>query len=67
MTATEDRVVTVCAACLRASCWHGEFYCERAVGAGIRRMRVSELDALGKEHPSNYSVEKIAHVEGRIR
>lgn len=68
MTApAKDRLITVCAACLCASCWHGEFYCEHAVGAGIRRMRESELDKLAREHPSNYSVEKIARACGGSR
>jgi hypothetical protein len=50
MSAEDDRLVTVCAACLRASCWQGKFYCQQYRTAGTRRMHVSELRALDREH-----------------
>ena len=49
-----ERRVTVCDACLCASCWQGSFPCARARSAGTREMKVRELDALGREHRSNY-------------
>ena len=56
--------ITVCDACFRASCWHGEFMCAKAPSAGtVDKMRF-ELDALSAEHPSHYSAEKIAKVCG---
>ncbi len=60
----DDRKITVCAECLTASCWHGEFMCDRSRNAGITTRLASELDALGREHPGNYSVEKIREVCG---
>lgn len=51
----EDRLVTVCSECLQASCWHGEFMCQKAVSAGTIEKPVRELRALGLEHPSYWS------------
>lgn len=59
-----DYPVTVCAECLTASCWHGEFMCERAKDARTTVMRASELRALDREHPSNFSPSKIRAVHG---
>lgn len=64
MSAGVDYLVTVCAECLMASCWHGEFMCQRAVDAGITHRRASELRALGREHPSHFSLEKLREVYG---
>jgi hypothetical protein len=61
----KSRPVTVCDACLQASCWHGTFMCERAHNAGITTRNVAELDSLGREHPSHYSVERCREVEGQ--
>lgn len=38
-----DRKVTICAACLCASCWQGEFYCDQAKTAGTVEKTVREL------------------------
>jgi hypothetical protein len=46
------RKVTVCSACLRATCWHGHFMCERSGGAGTVDKTVGELLELNREHPS---------------
>ena len=46
-------LVTVCSACLRASCWWGEFYCDEYKTAGTVDKTVRELRALGYEH-ENY-------------
>ena len=59
-----DRMVTVCSACLCASCWHGEFRCQQWVTAGTVEKPVSELQKLDREHPSHYSVAKVREVCG---
>lgn len=59
-----DRRVTVCAECLTASCWHGVFMCEWAFRADITTRTVRELNELGREHPSNYSIDRVRAVEG---
>jgi hypothetical protein len=46
-----DRKVTVCSACLQASCWQGLFYCEAYKTAGTVQKTISELMALGLESP----------------
>jgi hypothetical protein len=52
-----DRMIVVCAACLRASCWQGVFYCDDYQHVGIVRYSMRELVALNLEDPS-YWVEK---------
>lgn len=64
MKGADDYPVTVCAACLCASCWHGEFMCERYLSAGLVEMPASALRALNREHPDRYSREKLARVLG---
>jgi hypothetical protein len=59
-----DRVIVVCAQCLTASCWHGEFMCDGSDVAGITTRTASELDALNREHPEHYSAEKVRKVCG---
>lgn len=59
-----DRKVTVCSACLTASCWHGKFMCDRSRNASTIRVSRSTLDKLGKEHPDNYSDERLLEVCG---
>lgn len=54
-------LVTVCAACLHASCWQGAFYCEDYISAGTVEKTVAELQTLRKlgvvrEHPSWWDV-----------
>lgn len=49
-----SETVTVCGACLTASCWQESFPCDKARTAGTRELRERELDALGREHPSHY-------------
>lgn len=56
--------VTVCACCLRACCWHGEFMCDEARNAGITERSVDELDRLNLEHRDNYSQETIERIIG---
>lgn len=62
----QDRRVTVCDACLTASCWHGVFMCDRAQSAGTTERTVAELEALGREHPSHYSREVVLEVCGHV-
>ena len=62
-----DYLVTVCDACLRASCWHYDFPCDRVVEAGTREIPASELRKLGKEHESHFSREMIVRVRGSVR
>jgi hypothetical protein len=54
-TGGRDRLVTVCSACLRASCWQGKFMCDEAQTASTRQMPVAELRQLKLEHPSYWS------------
>ena len=44
-------LITVCAACLQASCWQGEFYCEQYKTANTTELTVKRLRALAREHP----------------
>ena len=57
-------LIEVCSACLRASCWHGEFFCDEHQNAGTVKMSRSELDLRDLEHKSNYSTEKLNAVYG---
>ena len=58
------REVEVCSRCLRASCWHGEFYCDEWQIAGTATRTVAQLDALNRESPHHYAPEKIRDVYG---
>ncbi len=42
--------ITVCAACLRASCWQGEFYCDDYREASTLQKTKKELKKLGYEN-----------------
>lgn len=53
-----EQFVMVCAACLRASCWQGEFYCEDYKTADITEKPVSELRELRLESPSYWEGER---------
>lgn len=46
-----DPWVAVCAECLRASCWLGEFYCENAKGGSLVKIRRSAAKKLKLESP----------------
>ena len=59
-----DRKVTVCSACLRAVCWHGEMMCDDAGAAGTVEKTVRELNALKREHQSYYSKANVMRVCG---
>lgn len=53
-----DRLITVCASCLRASCWQYEFCCEEYKTAGTVMKPESELRQLNLEHPSWFTVKQ---------
>jgi hypothetical protein len=57
MTDTPARTITVCSACLQASCWHGHIYCEKYTMAGTVEKTREELIALDREHPSYWDDE----------
>lgn len=48
--------ITVCAACLRASCWQGKFYCEDYKTADTVEMSPQALQLLGRECSSYWVV-----------
>jgi len=52
-----SETVTVCSACLRASCWHGAFYCEEYQTAGTVEKTREELLKLNLESPHYWSME----------
>ena len=53
-----DRTITVCSACLLASCWQGQFYCDEYRTAGTVEKTRAELERLNLEHPSNWKDEE---------
>lgn len=57
-SADDDRLVTVCASCLCASCWLYEFCCDAYRTADVRKLPVRELRALDREHPSYWAKER---------
>lgn len=62
-----DYLVTVCDACSRASCWHGEFMCEDAAGAGTKDVLASELRTLKAEHSSHFTRKELMRVCGYVK
>lgn len=60
----DDRFVTVCASCNRASCWQDAFRCSDFYRGGTKLMTVRELLALRAESPQWYSKDRIEKVEG---
>ena len=50
-TDPSDTQIIVCDACLRASCWAGDFMCDAARMAGTITMSVAQLQRLNREHP----------------
>lgn len=43
--------ITVCASCLTAACWQGEFYCQEFKTANITDLPVKRLRKMAREHP----------------
>jgi epoxyqueuosine reductase QueG len=54
----EQRLITVCDACLTACCWQAIFFCDQYVSAGIKQMTVAELRRLGREHESYWRTDE---------
>ena len=54
----DNRLVTVCAACLQASCWLGEFYCQDYKTANVTKLTIRQLKALALEHPDYWKPER---------
>lgn len=48
----DDWTITVCAACSRATCWQGEFYCEDYRTAGTKEITIAEARRLNRENPT---------------
>lgn len=67
MMGSDDYLVTVCDACLRASCWHLIFPCHKAATSGTKDVHASTLRKLAKEHPSYFSREALLRVCGSVR
>lgn len=61
-----ERRILVCSTCLKASCWHGEWQCQKSKDASVVWRTEAQLDALGLEHPDNYSPERIHLVNGGV-
>lgn len=59
-----ERLITVCDACLCASCWHGIFRCDDSQTAGTTKKTARQLRALNLEHPSYYSRKEVERVCG---
>lgn len=51
----DNRTVTVCSACLQASCWQGKFFCDDYGTAGTVEKTVSELRKLNLENPAYWA------------
>lgn len=60
----QDRLITVCASCLCASCWHGDFHCQNYQSANLKQVTRKELNVLGREHPHYYSDEMLKKIYG---
>ena len=52
-----NRLVTVCDKCLKASCYQGIFLCDDAYYAGEKKLSIKELKKLNLEHPSYWENE----------
>lgn len=52
-----SRMITVCAACERASCSQGMFYCDRWKGAGTKELPLKTVQWMNREHPSYWTQE----------
>lgn len=59
-----NKLIEVCDKCLTASCWYGEFMCTEAKSAGTTMKTIGELTQMSREHPENWSDEKLEAVFG---
>ena len=63
----EDKEIIVCDECKQASCWYGEFMCDRSQFAATRRVMRSDLEKLNLESPDYWSDEKLLEVYGTTK
>jgi hypothetical protein len=64
MDAMEDnRTVTVCAECNRASCWQGEFMCDKNKHADTTELTVGVLRKLGLESSHYWNVDDLGNLK----
>ncbi len=54
----KDDLITVCAECLTACCFQGEFYCDNYWFASTTEKTVSELEELDLEHPDYWETNR---------
>lgn len=59
-----EKKLFVCAHCLCAACWQGEFFCENSLAADIKVLTVKECLALGRENP-DYILRGAQEYEGK--
>lgn len=52
----DNLYVTVCANCLTAACWHGEFMCDEAYTSGTVSRTIKELRELNREHEHHWKI-----------
>lgn len=60
----ESKLVQVCDKCLTASCWYGEFMCQKSRDAGVMLLPVRRLREINLEHKENWSDEKMIQIYG---
>jgi len=51
----DEKLVTVCANCLKASCVSGWFQCEENFESGTKEMKIKDLKKLNLEHSRYWS------------
>ena len=58
-------MITVCEACSTASCWHGDWMCEKATHAGSKELPRRKLLELSLENPEYFSDATLKEVTGQ--
>jgi hypothetical protein len=54
----DNDLITVCSACVQASCWQGNFMCQDSKHAGILQVTRRKLKTLCLEHPSYWKTDE---------
>lgn len=67
MSIRSNKLVMVCNACMKASCWYGEFRCEHSTFAGTVVLTVGDLRKLKLEHPDSWTDKKFLKIYGDAR
>lgn len=62
----KNKLIEVCDECRTASCWYGEFLCQKSGGAGTVLIPVGILERLELEDRDYWSEEKLLEVYGTI-